>query len=252
MVTDGQPGIPVFIDKSEPRIADAAHGLRLGDWNPANDAAIKLIRCLEAARDLRLGFDFLSLSPAPAQEKRRIKAIATPLWSLATGINDVHVEVQNSDLFRGLDKRTRRAFLNRAAAFRVAVLGGKDGPLKSVRDKIGAHIDKEIILGAERIWKHVDLIRFIDFVRICVEELNFLLGQDVYAWTRHTDDPGIVRLMNVDGTLVDLAHEDDELQYISSVSFVTSPRIGVAREINGLVGVVNRLVDAIRSARPRR
>jgi hypothetical protein len=241
-------GIPCYIDNSKPTIADLAVGARIDDWHPANNAAIKMVCCLEAIRDLAPLFSFLSTLSVPQTGTRFIKSIATPLYSLAIGIRDVYGEIEASKL-TGMNKRDRKAFLKRKEDYSSSVFQGKSGPLKTVRDKIGAHIDHDVILAGESVWKHVGLIPFIDIVRLCLMELDFLLHHDIYAWTRKTDHPNLIRLMSVDGTLVDLVEENGEPQYIASVSFVESPRWGIVREVNGFVALVNSVVAAIGRSR---
>ena len=240
------PGIPVFIDESSPRIADHARGLAIDDWQPANDATIKLIRCLEAIRDLKPICDFLACSPQAAADRRFIKGLATPLYTLVAAIRDMYGEIQNAE-FKNMPKERRRMFRGRSEAFSKAV-GGKDSRLKKVRDKIGAHVDKDAILGGTDVWADVDLKTFLDILRLCLVELGFLLHRDNYAWTRHTDAPNVLRLMSVDGTLVDLADVDGHLEHIGAISFVPSPRIGIINEVNAFVSTVNRIVAALSAA----
>lgn len=230
--------------RSEPFIADLSKGANVDDWHPANEVSIKIVRCLEAIRDLSPIFRFLSTSPFPEADTRFIKSIATPLYSLATGIRDVYGEIENGN-FRSMRKADRRALLQRREKFSAAVFQGKNGPLKTVRDKIGAHIDRKAILGGEGFWRFVSLRAFIAALRICLLELDFLLQQDLFAWTRNTNLPNVVRLMSVDGTLVDFVEREGQLDHIAAISLVESPREAIAREFNELVGVVNLIVAAI-------
>lgn len=235
------PGAPVYLDESDPRIADHSVGVRVHDWHPANGPAIKMVRCLEAIRDLAPIFNFVVNSPTPDSDNRIVKMMATPLYTLATGVRDVYGEIENSDL-RRMHKNDRRAFLKRKEAFSNAVFQGKNGPLKTVRDKIGAHIDTDTILSGERVWKHVSLQTFVELLRLCLLELDYLLQNDIYAWTRNTDRENLVRLMSVDGSLVDFVTENNQPKYIARLSFVKSPREGIAREVNAFVATVNLIV----------
>lgn len=242
-----ESGIPAYIDQQDARIADFAEGLQEHDWQPANNVSIKFIRCLEAIRDLKLTCGFLAISADPSSDKRRIKALATPLYSLAIGIRDVHGEIQASE-FQNMKKHVQKAFRKRNAAFSKEVLEGKQGRLKQVRDKIAAHIDKDTILNSNHLWADVNLAYFIRLLSRCIEELDMLLQQDFFAWTRHTETPDVIRLMNVDGTLVELSTEDDELQYISAISFVQSPRQAIGREVNDLVSTINQIVTTMKKS----
>lgn len=237
-------GIPAYLDESKPKIADPAIGAKVNDWHPANDSAIKLVRCLEAIRDLSPIFRFLATLPNPENNNRFVKSIATPLYSLAESVRDVYGEIENSRI-KGMRKKDRRVFLKRGQDFLNAVFHGKNSPLRTVRNKISAHIDKDTILGGEHVWKHVNLRSFVNVLRLCLNELDALLQQDIYAWTRNTDHPDLVRLMSVDGTLVDLVRENGELEYISAISFVKSPREAIAIEVNEFVAVSNLVVSAI-------
>ncbi len=239
-----ETGIPEYPDDSTPVIADPAVGAREHDWHPANKASIKAVCCLEAIRDMALLFRFLSFFPDSASSNRFVKSIATPLYSLATGIRDVYGEMENLDL-KQMRKEDRRAFLKRKENFSNAVFQGRNGPLKTVRDKIGAHIDQDVIVGGEHVWKHVNLRSFVVILRVCLIEFDFLLQQDIYAWARKTDHPNLVRLMRVDGTLVDFVAKAGELEYIKAISFVKSPREAIASEVNEFVADVNLVVAAI-------
>jgi hypothetical protein len=245
--TSKTPGIPILIDESTPRIADPACGIKTDDWQPANVLTIKLVCCLEAIRDLKPICGILALSSDPGSDRRLVKTLATPLYSLAMGIHDLFGEVEHSEL-KAMPMQTQRAFRNRVADFTQSVLGGKDGPLKKVRDKIGAHIDKDTILGGQDLWASVDLTFYVTILRLCMNELDHFLRLDNYAWLRRSDCPNRVRLMNIDGTLVDLAGDNGELKSIVAVSYVKSPRFGIVGELNELVGVVNVIVLALSSA----
>ena len=135
--------------------------------------------------------------------------------------------------------------------FKRSVLDGKNAPLKIVRDKLAAHIDKETILGAEAVWKHVDLLLFLDVTDTCMRELDVLLKLDVYSWTKNTKNPDLIRLMSCDGTLVDIERRNGELGDLRAISLVRTPKLGIANEGRQLVSVLKQIRENIGTLPPR-
>ena len=237
-------GLPLYIDDSTPAIADPASGAVIDDWHPACNCTIKLVRCLEAIRDLSPICQFLQMHHSPDTCNRIVKSLATPLYSLAEALRDVHGEVGHSQ-FKRMKKQKRRELIARRDKFVASVFGAKNGALKTVRDKISSHIDKDTILGGDDVWGLVDLTSFLDIADICLHELDFVLQLDIYSWTRRTDDPNLIRLMNVDGTLVDIEDRNGQLGDLRSVSFVTTPKLAIAIEGRELIASLSQIRNTI-------
>jgi hypothetical protein len=228
-------GNPVrfYIDDAEPRISDHAIGLEVDDWLPANRAAVKLTRCLESIRDMTPLSEFLVLAVHQGVvSKRHMKPIATQLYSLVTGIVDVYGEIQQSHS-KNLPKPARKAIVERGKRFDSSVLSGSS--LKKIRDKIAAHIDADTIVEGEEIWRSVDLLEFLRILRLCIEELEYLLSHSIYEWMRFDQYSDRFRLMTEDGLLIDFRIEGDEVQSIERITKVKSPRYAVAAEAGSLV-----------------
>jgi hypothetical protein len=237
-------GIPAFPHTGESMVADPAKGTAVGDFHPADPLTIKLVRCLEAVRDLKIAWRMVANLLSPDVDRRVLKAAATPLMSLAKGIQDLHGEFEHSE-FKRMSKDARAVFSQRKERFDVAMRGADGVRVKVVRDKIAAHIDKETILGPERIWQQVDAAAYLRFLLLCVREVEFLIQPDVYAWTQHTEDAEKLRLMNVDGTLVEISNWGSAIEMITAISFVETPRQCVVREVNELIDIVNPIATRI-------
>ena len=239
---------PVLIDESTPEITNPARGPQVDDWQPACDCAIKLIRCLEAIRDLSPICKFLQMQHSSETRNRIAKSLATPLYSLADALRDVYGEIGHSQV-KQMNKAQRRELNARRDKFIASVFSAKNGALKTVRDKISAHIDKDTILGGDKIWRQVDLAFFLGVADTCMREFDFVLQLDIYTWIKRTDDPNLIRLMNVDGTLVDIEDNDGELGDLRAITFVNTPKLAIAiegRQFLSDLGAIGRTIGLIR------
>ncbi len=68
-----RPGIPIYIDDSEPEIDDPAHPSEKSYWFPANNISIKLATCLESIRDIQRLLAILVEQDDPSSDKRVVK-----------------------------------------------------------------------------------------------------------------------------------------------------------------------------------
>lgn len=254
MHTNSQGCIPIFIDEAKPVIADLAGGLQVGAFQPADDASIRLVRCLEAVRDLRQIVDWFDMLPAAVSNKRQVKNLAVPLFTLAEAIVDLYGQIRLRHL-KGLPKVERQKFVRRIDQFRESTIGAKNAPLTAIRNKLGAHIDKNAVLGGQPFWGHVVFERLMIVLERCLQELDFLIRFEVYAWSCHSDDDSCFRLMTVDGNLtsgelgalVDIAYKDGEAKHLAQISYMPTPRLAIIDEINAFVAIVNRVIGKVRA-----
>jgi hypothetical protein len=238
---EGNP-LGLYVDESEPRIADYAKGVEVGDWLPSNNAAIKLIQCLEAIRDLYHQWDLLVLAGTNGTiTKRHFKPIPIAIHSLAQGIQSIYGEIQQSHQ-TNWPKKLRTAFARRSRKFNERIGSGKHSVFKVLRNKLAAHIDPETIIEGE-LWSDFDFHVFLPALRHCIRDLRFLMSQDIYQWTRYNGYSNLFSIMSVDGTLVDILIENGEVTQMEKVTFTKSPRHAVATEVNELVRRMNTLVQ---------
>lgn len=235
-------GIPVYGDWKEPAINDPAIEQDSTVWRGSNDISFKLLRCLEALRDLSVSMDILSRLDKPSDEKRLVKQLASPLYALSSGILDMFNELEsNAKEYTTVGSKQHKDLLSRKVKFLADVPIDNKSDLRIVRDKIDSHIDKVAVIRPEDFWGKVNLPFFLKLIGHCLEQILYLLSFDVYGWTRESGHPDIWSLMSVDGTLVDLRMHDRKPTAIVNITFVKSPKDGVVNEIRGFIVLYNEV-----------
>ena len=224
-----RPGIPIYIDDSQPEIDDPAIPSNKRYWFPANNISIKLATCLESMRDIQRLLTILAEQDNPSADKRIVKLMATPLYSLASGVRDLFNDLQGNAKEYGQITDKQRQQINKRFPKYLKAVPLKDGGLRTIRDKISSHVDKDVFTGDPRkVWELVELDVQLEWLRTISDELAFLLSLDAYAWTRDSGDPDIFRLMSVDGVQVDLNLKEE---LILNVTMTHSPKYYIASKI---------------------
>lgn len=228
-------GIPVYLDQSEPVLEDPSQKLAESHWQPACDTTVKLTRCLEAIRDLTSAIAPLSVAESPLFEKRLIKQLVTPSYNFAIALRDLHNEIL-SNRWKRLSVNEQRRLANRFKLFSKRV-PTKSGPIKTARDKIAAHLDKDVsTTGYRKFWDSFGLSDVLLWMRHCFHLMDALLPLDIYSWTRSSEYSNVLNLMNVDGKEVSLlTDENGDPQMIVYVTITESPRLGVVVEARELI-----------------
>lgn len=226
-------GIPIFFDEAESEIDDPANPPKDQHWYPANTITIKLIRCLEAIRDMQSLLKILSSQENPASNRRVTKLLATPLFNLALAVRDMFNDIEgNAREYGQIAKNERGKIKKRFNQFLKEVPLDNTSELKAIRDKISSHIDKDVFRGdARKIWSLVDLKQLLEWMKASLDALMFLLPFDIYAWTRDSGHEDIFRLMSVDGVQVDLNLEE---KVIVGVVMARSPKYYISLKIQGV------------------
>lgn len=242
MVDDSKrlPGIPIFVDEADPEIDDPANSHHDQHWYPANTIAIKLVRCLEALRDIQVMLNTLAAEEDPASRKRLTKLLATPLFNLIVGVRDMFNDIEgNAKEYKQITVEDRRQINNRFERYLEEVPFDSTSTLKIIRDKISSHIDKDVFKGdARKTWSLVDLEQLLEWLRIALEALMFLLSLDIYAWTRDSGHEDVFRLMWADGYQVDLNLKET---VIVGMSLARSPKYYISSKVQEMVETYNRL-----------
>jgi hypothetical protein len=226
-------GAPIYVDQSEPELEDPAQKLGPHHWQPACATSSKLTRCLEAVRDLKTVLAPLIVSAKPETEKRLVKQAVIPAYNLAIALRDLFNHMQ-SNCWPKLSKGHREQFIKRFKRFGQAV-PTKDGSLKVARDKISAHLDKDLCTTEYRqFWDAFGLADVLAWIKSCFRLLEALLRPDVYSWTRFSGYSNVWNVMNVDGKEVSFLMENNQPVKLLHLHLTISPKAGFVREAREL------------------
>lgn len=233
------PGIPIYIDDSQPQIDDPSIRSDKIFWFPANRISTKLATCLEAVRDISRLLGILADQDDPASDKRIVKLLATPLYNFAVGVENVFKDLQGNAKEYGQLDDSQRGLINDYLSEYSKKVPLRDGALRTVRNKIGSHVDHDVFIGDPRkVWGLVDLDQQLSWLKTTVQQMEFLLSLDVYAWTRDSGHPDIFRLMSVDGIQVDL---DVENKVILGVTMARSPKYYLFEQLQKVASLCGKI-----------
>ena len=160
--------------------------------------------------------------------------LITPIYSFAIALRDLYNDVL-SNRWTKMEAKQQRKVKLAFESFSRAVPTGK-GSLKTARDKIAAHLDKESWTTEYRqFWNSFSVADVLGWIRNCIRMLDALVGPDIYSWTRNSGYRNVVILMNVDGNEVTLLLDEAEKpKRFLGFRFVVSPKWGIAREAREL------------------
>lgn len=213
-----------------PEIDDPALAPSPVRWRPTDRPTEKLCRSLEAMRNLRVALATVAATPT---DKRAAMQAIVPVYNLACSLRDLFLDIQGNGFGQPAE---RRALAKQYKAFIKAVPTDK-GPLKTARDKIAAHLDKDTDHRA--VWSGFDMTAILGWIRASLAMLNALLAlDDLYHWSR---EDGATK-MRVDGIEVRLAEDEHGNPFIPCIALTPSPRYAVADEAASVV----RACDEIR------
>jgi hypothetical protein len=215
-------GIPIYIDDREPEINDPLDSPKSTYWYPANTISIKLMPCVESIRDIHKLLETINKDNNYA-DKRLHKLLATPVFSLARGVESLFNEIEgNAKDYGQISTEQQKQIKKRFVQFSKEVPLQKDDALRIIRDKLGAHVDKDVFVGDTRkIWELVEIGSLLKWIRVSLDALLPILEFDIFAWTRESGDPKIFRLMSIDGRQVDVNLDE---KMIIGFSIVRSPK----------------------------
>jgi len=156
--SEDKVGIPIYIDDREPEIDDPLNSPKSNYWYPANTISIKLMPCIEAIRDIHKLLEILNSNDVET-DKRLHKLLVTPVFTLARGVEDLFKEIEgNAKNYGQITTEQQKQIKKRFAQFSKEVPLQKDDALRKIRDKLGAHIDKDAFVGDTReIWELVEI-----------------------------------------------------------------------------------------------
>jgi hypothetical protein len=169
--------------------------------------------------------------PIAGRDKRTVKLLATPLHTLAAQTLSLLNTLNNDpSLRRSLDAEARRMTAGWLKRFRESGLE-KDCDLKTVRDKVAAHIDAVAVTHPGEIWSKVDFMTFLDWTDLLIVAVAHAATLNIYAWSQLDTPPDIWTVMSVDGTAIHLLMENGEPTTIVAVTSVQSPKTAVVAEL---------------------
>lgn len=215
------------------------HGRRLVDptdlrevdrsWHPANSAAEKLWRCVEAARDVNSLLSGIAEMKTDAERTRRLKQLATPTHSLLEAVRELV-----NDFMSQPDTRTRISDDDRRTIGKLGQMMSNDlgiatgSPIRGVRDKLSAHMDRRVRPhDARQLIVAAPAHHFGARLHQAVYILLYLLTFDVYAWAAGDAPDGCDRLMICEPFGVLLRRDAVGRLALMDIELSRSPRLDV-------------------------
>jgi hypothetical protein len=233
--------IPLFLDPSDPRIEDPSQPLDLTHWQPQDKRTSKLTRCLEALRDLTTAFRSIAENTSASVDKRLLKQSIPPLYNLATALRDLNNEII-SNCPNELKDGEKKAIAHHFKIFGVAVPTTNSSPLKTARDKIAAHLDKDTQTpGYRDFWEQFELPVVADWIMGCIRMFTIFIQPDLYHWERNSGQADRYTVMRFDGQQVALEIAEGKTPELISVTLTRSPKEAIEAELRTLLALVTRL-----------
>ena len=234
--------IPVYFGSPDLRLFDPAIPEGSPGWAPADQVSLNLYRCVEGLRDIAVDFELMKQVGLALRGKRKVKALATPLYNFASALRDLFsFLVGDKGTAEKLGASLRKTVCTRKLQYERRVPLGRAGALRIVRDKMAAHLDEEPVASPARFWAKVDMPQCLRWVKESLKEMVYLVGLDVYVWTRESGHPKLRSIMFSDGILTNLLVEDGHARGILNVMLARSPKYGISEEIKSVVSAWNHL-----------
>lgn len=196
---------PVYADQIR-QLSDIAKGCQPQAWKPANATAKKLFRCVECLRDIEILLQTAGRSKNTVKQRRKLKILHTPLHSLVEAIRDLANDLENNpDTVRRLPDGAREIIPQlRSQLLQISTIE-KGGLLSMTRDKIAAHVDRELSTEEMQILlSHADSSQMGLWIHTCVGILCDFVKLPVYFWSCEPDGGGSVRILFVEPFVVTL------------------------------------------------
>lgn len=234
--------IPVYFGLPDPRLFDPGQEATFEGWVPADRVSQKLVRCLEGIRDVEVYLELTKPARWDSADKRKIKALAPPLYNLAIALRDLFsFVVSNKGTAKGLGAHRLKELCARKREFEQSVPLTRGAPLRCVRDKISAHLDEEAVAHPEGFWEKVDGPTYLRWLKECLNHLVFLIDLGLYTWTRKGGHPNLWTMMFSDGMATNLLVEEGRTPYVLNCMLMRSPLYGILGEVQGVACGWNEL-----------
>ncbi|MFA6564466.1 MAG: hypothetical protein WCV00_21355 [Verrucomicrobiia bacterium] len=244
-------GFPIYQDPRKRKIVDAAGDKPEPDeWHPMNNPAKRLCKSVEGLRDLEEGIDHLLSASAVKKRRRRLRGVIVPLHSLCVTIVDLTNCIQSE---KGIHSRLPpnstvelTEFRNK---FQSMVPFERGGKLKRLRDKICAHLDKNLSPSEMRdLHNSADFTEVGEWINVCLAALCDLLKLDAYMWTAAGPDEKTTAIL-CDGripimSILELTEGDGPALRVSGIRgmyITTDPR----KDVFATIMKVAKAADAL-------
>ena len=215
-------------------------------WYPSNKASQLLWRCLESLRDISTSLESYLSVKNESKKRRIIKNISIPLHSLATSINDLCNGLTcNPEIKKEIPKGKLKEISKINNHF-IDLLSVKwDSNLSLLRNKLSAHIDKDIYpFEMGNILIQNDTSTLGKYIHICLHVLIDLLEINVFSWTCELEGYSTFNIMTNEPFLVCLARNNDKIEYINCIYIVNnSPKETIVKILDEIVSKSQWMFD---------
>jgi predicted RNase H-like HicB family nuclease len=227
--------LPVYFGSPDPRLRDPSKTAGFAGWVPADDVSRKLVRCLEGLRDVETVFELMRLGSADIPDRRKVKVLVPSLYNLATAVSDhFNFLSGNKALAARLDSGTLTEVCAHKREFEKRVPLTAGAPLRSVRNKISAHLDERAVASPTELWAQVNMHTYLRWLKECLKELTYLTGLDLYTWMCDGGHSNLWTMMFSDGMATNFLVEDGKAVYILNSMLMRSPKYGISAEVEGV------------------
>lgn len=196
---------PVYADQVR-QLADVATGHQPQAWKPANVVAQKLFRCVECLRDIEVLLQTAGRAKSKVKQRRNLKILHTPLHSLVEAIRDLANDLENNpDTVSRLPEGARQIVPQLRSQLLLISTVEKGGLLSTTRDKISAHVDRELSADEMQILlSQANPSQIGLWLHTCVAVLADFIKLPVYFWSCEPDGEGSLRVLSKEPFVVTL------------------------------------------------
>lgn len=217
--------MPIYFDDGRELTDIAEDANRQHDWHPANPAANKLFRCIECLRDIDEMLKSAGRSKNQVKQRRKMKIMLTPLHSLATGIRDLLNDLENNpDTVQKLPQGARDILPELRQRFLANVAIGNGDLLSQTRNKISAHVDKDLSPGeAKTLLSNAKPAQVGWWLHSCVTVLADIIKLPVFFWSVESKQKDWIRIMFNEPILSTITVSNGRIEKLIALHFVRKP-----------------------------
>lgn len=232
-------GMPIYQDEHARDIVDSLEeGQNSSDWYPSNAAALKLWHCLEALRDIEVALGSAINQKNITKRKRQMKMFSVQLFSFATAVVQLcDTLIGDKDASQWLEEGTTKEIMKVKQGFLSIIPLASKGDLAILRNKLGAHIDKNIKpWEAGEMLSRAALSDFGKWLHICLHALLDLTKLDIYAWSLRSSLKDCIRLMTNEPYIVTFKNESNGSKSIVALHVSQkSPKMTIVSVVENVI-----------------
>jgi hypothetical protein len=232
-------GLPIYADQVR-RLVDAATELQPHNWRPANVAAQKLFRCVECLRDIEVMLKSAGRSVNQVKRRRKLKIMLTPLHSLAEACRDLLNDLEcNPGSFCRFPQGVRDLLPHMRSQLLRNVPINKGGLLSTARNKISAHIDRDLSSDEMRtLQSQAEPAQIGLWLHTCVAVIADLIKVPVFFWSCDSGREDAVRILFNEPFVITLGlAPDGKVNRLLGADFIPKPpRYDVVKLLMRVVG----------------